>query len=85
MTGTDNPLPSPERLKQFYPHLPPLGRNIRYHRGSISQVRLSKLAGFKPRYVGNVETGETDPRASALLKLARALGITLSELLEGVE
>lgn len=85
MTGTAKSLPSPERLKQFYPHLPPLGRNIRYHRGSISQKALAKMAGFNLRYVGNVETGETDPRASALLKLARALGISVSELLEGVE
>ncbi len=85
MTGTANPLPTPAWLKQMYPDLPPLGRNIRYHRGSISQERLAKLAGFRPRFVGNVEVGVTDPRASALLKLARALGISLSELLEGVE
>lgn len=85
MTGTAKSLPSPERLKQFYPDLPPLGRNIRYHRGSISQEQLAKMAGFRPRFVGNVEVGVTDPRASALLKLAQALGISVSELLEGVE
>lgn len=56
-------------------------RAVRNDRG-LSQERLAELADLSRDYVGSVERGERDVSMSTMLKLARALGVPLAELLE---
>jgi transcriptional regulator with XRE-family HTH domain len=48
------------------------------------QSALADLAGLHPGEVDALERGVGDPRLSAVLDLAAALGVEAAELLEGV-
>jgi transcriptional regulator with XRE-family HTH domain len=43
---------------------------------------LAKRAGMSYTYVSNVENGKVDPSLSALKRLAEALGVTVSKLVQ---
>ena len=64
-----------------------LGGNLRKYRDShgISQEELAHRAGLDRTYVGGVERGERNPTILSILKICDALGISLSNLVEGVE
>ena len=47
-----------------------------------SQQELGDRAGVTAQTVWNLETGRHVPETATLLKIARALGVPLSELLE---
>lgn len=59
-----------------------LGQAIRTYRSqrSLTQERLGELAGVNPKYIGELERGEKNPRAIILHKIAIAYNISLSEL-----
>jgi transcriptional regulator with XRE-family HTH domain len=56
-------------------------RALRRERGWLQQ-ELADRAGVNMQTVSNVETGRHDPELPTLLKIARALGVGLGELLE---
>lgn len=58
-------------------------RLIREAKG-LSQEELAELAGLHRTYVGSVERGERNPTLLILLKLANALAVPLSTLVEGL-
>ena len=47
----------------------------------ISQAALAKQAGFTREYVNKIEAGRYDPPLSTLNNLARALKVSVAELL----
>jgi transcriptional regulator with XRE-family HTH domain len=54
-------------------------REIRTKRG-LSQEELGLEAGLDRSYVGGVERGERNPSYGSLLKIADALGVSVSEI-----
>ena len=52
---------------------------IRANRG-LSQRQLAELSGVHHVSLARIEMGVLDPRLSTLLKLAKALKVTMSEL-----
>lgn len=63
-----------------------LGQRIRQIRiqQALSQEELAHLAELDRSYIGQIERGERNLYFSNLYKIARALDLTVSELLEGV-
>lgn len=63
-----------------------LGRNIRRQREvkSLTQEKLAELAGLDPTYISGIERGLRNPGIKNVARLAKALGITTSELCKGV-
>lgn len=55
-------------------------RRLRKKR-ELSQEALAESAGLAADYLGFIERGENVPTLTVILKLAKALGITASELL----
>lgn len=51
---------------------------------ALSQERLGQLADLHRNYIGAVERGEYNPTLVTMALIAHALGVTLSELLDGV-
>ena len=46
----------------------------------LTQAALAKRAGVTLSYIGRLEIGRHDPQLSTLQKLAKALGVSLPEL-----
>lgn len=64
-----------------------LGRRLASRRALLgwSRERLAEEAGTHPNYVGSLERGDQDAGLVTILRLARALGISPGELLDGIE
>ena len=64
-----------------------LGQNVRKHRETkqLTQEKLAEFAGLDPTYISGIERGLRNPGIKNVAKIAKALGITTSELCEGVE
>ncbi|MGB2710822.1 MAG: helix-turn-helix transcriptional regulator [Conexibacter sp.] len=64
-----------------------LGHVVRYTRArrGLSQEALGDEAELHRNYVGAIERGEINPTFRVLLKLARGLGLPLSELIREQE
>jgi transcriptional regulator with XRE-family HTH domain len=62
------------------------GQNLRALRlrSGLSQEELAHESGLDRSYVGGVERGERNVSLLNIVRLAKALGISTSELLEGV-
>jgi len=62
------------------------GKNLRALRkeASLSQERLADIAGVHRTYIGMIERGEKNITIVNIEKLARALNISISELLKGL-
>lgn len=69
------------------PELVQLGRNIKRLRQEcgLSQEKLAELSELHRTYVGGVERGERNISLINLTRLARTLGVSLSQLVEGIE
>jgi transcriptional regulator with XRE-family HTH domain len=61
--------------RRFVMHL----KRLRAQRG-WSQVALSQRAGLTKEYIARLELGQHDPSLTTLKKLAKALKVTLAEL-----
>ena len=64
-----------------------LGQNVRQTREAkhLTQEKLTEFAGLDPTYISGIERGLRNPGIKNVAKIAKALGITTSELCEGVE
>ena len=59
-------------------------RRLREARG-WSQEGFAHEGGLGRSFAGAIERGEKDVRLSTLLKIARTLGVSLSQLLKGID
>ena len=73
------PRSTPDILKSLGSQL----RQLRLERG-ITQERLAELAGLSYKYIGRVELAKADPGAAVLVRLARALRVSVGELFETI-
>jgi transcriptional regulator with XRE-family HTH domain len=64
-----------------------LGQNVRQIRETnhLTQEKLAEFAGLDPTYISGIERGLRNPGIRNVAKIAKALGITTSELCKGVE
>jgi transcriptional regulator with XRE-family HTH domain len=67
-------------------HRRTLGENIRVQRKQmgLSQEKLAEKADLHPVYVGNVERGEENISLDSLVRIAKALKVSLRDLVSGV-
>jgi transcriptional regulator with XRE-family HTH domain len=56
-------------------------KQLRAERG-LTQAALAKRAGVTLSYIGRLEIGRHDPQLSTLRKLAKALKVTVGELVQ---
>jgi len=63
--------------RRFIMHL----KSLRAKRG-LSQAALSQRAGLTKEYIARLELGQHDPSLSTLTKLAKALKVTVAELVQ---
>jgi transcriptional regulator with XRE-family HTH domain len=63
-----------------------LGENIRTHRRNMgwSQEKLAEKSDLHHNYIGDIERGEENVSVDALMRIATALRICLSDLFKGV-
>jgi transcriptional regulator with XRE-family HTH domain len=63
-------------------NLKTLGNSIRKHRDEIgmSQEKLAEKADLHPVYIGKIERGEQWISLHALLRIAKALGVKVRDL-----
>jgi transcriptional regulator with XRE-family HTH domain len=59
-------------------------RSLRKQRG-LSQEALAEACGLSRNYISDIERGVRNPGLLALVALARALRVSLRELLEEIE
>jgi transcriptional regulator with XRE-family HTH domain len=59
-------------------------REIRKQKG-YSQEGFADHAGVHRTYLGGLERGERNPTLTVMSKLARALGVSLSKLMQAIE
>ena len=61
-----------------------IGKSVRRLRIEkfMSQADLSKVAGVSPAHLGRIERNEHDPHLSTIRKIAEALGVDPSELVD---
>ena len=63
----------------------PLGKKLRQLRklAGLTQEKLARRAGLVPTYVARIEAGTVkSPRIETRRKLAKALGVSITELLD---
>jgi transcriptional regulator with XRE-family HTH domain len=51
----------------------------------MSQADLAHVAGVSPVTIATFEAGKSDLRSSTILKLCRALGVTITYKVDGTE
>lgn len=56
-------------------------KKLRAERG-VTQAVLAKRAGVTLSYVGRLEIGRHDPQLSSLYKLAKALNVSVGQLVD---
>lgn len=64
-----------------------LGKNVRVTRekNGLTQEKLAEIAELDPTYISGIERGLRNPGIKNVAKIARALGVSTSELCKGVE
>jgi transcriptional regulator with XRE-family HTH domain len=55
-------------------------RELRLRKGLTQQALAKKADGMSYTFLSNIERGKVDPSLSTLMRLAAALGVTVSEL-----
>ena len=63
-----------------------LGDNIRAYRNSLkwSQEKLAEKADLHRNYIGDIERGEENVSVDALMRIASALKVQLTDLVRGI-
>ena len=63
-----------------------LGKRIRELRkkNEFSQEGFADLAGLHRTYLGGLERGERNPTLTVIIRVAKALNVTVSKLVDGV-
>jgi transcriptional regulator with XRE-family HTH domain len=56
-------------------------KRIRTEKG-MSQYTLAEKSGVSRQYIRLLEAGESDPTVGMLQRLAKAMGVTLTDLLD---
>jgi len=66
------------------PYQKVIGEAIRKHRkaANMSQEKLAEKADLHPVYLGQVERGEQTASVHALIRVAKALGVKVRDLLD---
>ena len=64
-----------------------LGLNVRKRREEkeLTQEALAERANLDPTYISGIERGMRNPSVLSVLRIAKALGITTSKLMEKVD
>lgn len=64
-----------------------LGLNVRKQReaSELTQEKLAEKSGLDPTYISDIERGQRNPGIKNVAKLAKALGLSTSELCKGVD
>ena len=64
-----------------------IGLRIRNYRiqSDLNQEQLAELAGCHPTYIGQIERGEKNATIESILKITKALKISLSQLFENID
>ena len=73
-------MPTNHILKKFGDRI----RSLRNQAG-ISQEKLAELAEMHRTYVSGIERGERNVSLMNITRLARALGVSVSKLMEGLD
>ena len=62
------------------------GQNVRKLRGAsgLTQERLADKADLDPTYISGIERGVRNPTLLIISRLAKALGVSLSELCKDI-
>lgn len=70
------------RVAKRLPHQRIIGETIRKYRkaGQMSQEKLAEKANLHPVYFGQVERGEQTASVYALVRIAKALGVRVRDL-----
>ena len=73
-------MPTKTTLEKF-------GERVRALRAEagISQEKLAELSGLHRTYISGVERGERNPSLTSISRIAKALKVSLSEVMEGVD
>ena len=50
----------------------------------LTQERAGEKAGLDPTYISGIERGVRNPSLLSICRLAKALGVSVSDLVEGV-
>jgi XRE family transcriptional regulator, regulator of sulfur utilization len=63
-----------------------LGKRVAYLRKErhLTQLALGLESGLSKSYISDLERGQRNPTVEVLLRLVKALGVTLEELFRGV-
>ena len=74
-------------MPQHDPILVVFGRNVRRFRGAkdLTQEKLAERADLDSTYISGIERGVRNPGIKNVARIAKALGISTSELCVGVE
>jgi ribosome-binding protein aMBF1 (putative translation factor) len=88
-SASETPRPARRRRSVREPEwegLPIVGGNVRQHRRaqSLSLKMLAKASGVSRSMLSQIECGQSVPTILVLWKIARALGVDMSELVKGV-
>ena len=61
-----------------------LGKNLKRIRAGkgISQGDIVKTSGIDKAMISNIENGKTNPTLATIAKLAKAIGVSIDELLK---
>jgi len=64
-----------------------LGMNVRKRREEreLTQEALAERADLDPTYISGIERGVRNPSVLSVVRIARALGVTTSKLMEKVD